>query len=248
MRQFPRGKLICTRNGVYTKWYHRYKSKLSYIPKKKKQLAEQLAVKKYLTLRLEEVQKEKRLLQSYLKQHTFEADRKDYKLLMDPKYQELLKSYYQNETACSWQNESYCSNPNYLEQLNIKAYSGIYVRSKSEALIDMLLCVHRIPHRYECELKLKGIYFYPDFTLLHPQTGEIYYWEHFGLMDDPLYCKRMANKLEKYAVNGIIPTINLITTYETAECPLSPEKVEEVIENYFGYIKRDRVGFVQNHG
>ena len=59
------------------------------------------------------------------------------------------------------------------------------MRSKSEAMIAMSLYVQKIPYRYECELKLGSITLFPDFTIRHPETGEIFYWEHFGMMDKP---------------------------------------------------------------
>lgn len=131
------------------------------------------------------------------------------------------------------QNAPYDSNPKYPEQLTLKTSSGHFVRSKSEALIDMALFTHRIPFRYECALILGNDTFYPDFTIRHPKTGKTYYWEHFGLMDVPAYCKNVSSKLQHYSLNGIIPSIHLITTYETKENPLSPEVIEKIIEHYF---------------
>ena len=75
--------------------------------------------------------------------------------------------------------------------------------------------------------------FYPDFTIRHPKTGEIIYWEHFGLMDDPSYYQKTFSKLQLYASYGIIPSINLITTYETQEHPLSADIVEKIVKHYF---------------
>ena len=235
MQQYPEGRLISTQNGAYTKWYHQLEGTLCYIPKKKKELAEQLAVKKYYTLRMESLKKEKYLLDSYLKYHIPEFERKDYKFLCDSKYHELLIPYFtsDNPNLDAWQRAPFQSNPKHPEQLLIKTCSGYCVRSKSEALIEMALCIHQIPHRYECALELDGITVYPDFTLRHPRTGKIYYWEHFGLMDDSVYCHKMVSKLEQYALNGIIPSINLITTYETSEYPLSPELIEQTIKIYF---------------
>jgi len=98
----------------------------------------------------------------------------------------------------------------------------------------MALYVHKIPFRYECALNLGGITLYPDFTLRHPQTGEFYYWEHFGLMDDEVYSANTSSKLQLYTSCGIIPGIQLITTYETKEYPLSTETIEKTIDYYFG--------------
>ena len=81
--------------------------------------------------------------------------------------------------------------------------------------------------------QLDGIMIYPDFTIRHPKTGETFYWEHFSLMDNPTYSKNACSKLQHYISSGIIPSIQLITTYETKDNPLSAEKVEKIVEEYF---------------
>ena len=125
---------------------------------------------------------EKRLLDSYLKHHIPESECKDNKFLFDSKYHELLIPHFTpaDSKLDAWQKASFQSNPNYPEQLLIKTCSGYYVRSKSEALIEMALCMHQIPHRYECALELGGMTIYPDFTLHHPSARKMYYWEHFS--------------------------------------------------------------------
>ena len=87
--------------------------------------------------------------------------------------------------------------------------------------------------RYECALQLDQIIIYPDFTIKHPRTSELFYWEHFGLMDNPSYAQNVPNKLRTYISNGIIPGINLITTYETQANPLSVEAIQKLVEYYF---------------
>ena len=67
---YPSGKLICTQNGNYIKWYHSDGHIQTYIPKKKREYAEQLAAKKYWTLRLEELIREQRAVESYLKYYS----------------------------------------------------------------------------------------------------------------------------------------------------------------------------------
>ena len=107
------------------------------------------------------------------------------------------------------------------------------VRSKSEALIDTVLYINKIPFRYECALKLDETTIYPDFTIRHPRTGKLYYWEHFGRMDDPNYRRKVFAKQQLYADHNIIPSIQLISTYETREQPLNMEFVENLIHYYF---------------
>lgn len=55
----PQGQLICTHSGKYTKWYQSCPRSMKYIPKKNRVLAEQLALKKYLLLKLDELNTEK---------------------------------------------------------------------------------------------------------------------------------------------------------------------------------------------
>ena len=71
-------------------------------------------------------------------------------------------------------------------------------------MIDMVLYKNKIPFRYECALRFGETVFYPDFTIR-----------------------------QTYTSHGIIPTIQLITTYETKDYPLSIETVEEIVKHYF---------------
>ena len=49
LNQLPNGDLHCTRNGPYIKWFNHHKGNIIYIPKKGQWLAEQLAIRKYLS-------------------------------------------------------------------------------------------------------------------------------------------------------------------------------------------------------
>ena len=97
----------------------------------------------------------------------------------------------------------------------------------------MHLYTRKIPYRYECILHLGDSILYPDFTIMHPRTYKLYYWEHFGLMDNADYMQTAFSKLQLYGSHGIIPSIQLITTYETKDHPLSSEDIEKIIEYYF---------------
>ena len=132
-----------------------------------------------------------------------------------------------------WLNSPYKKNTKHPENLIHKTASGHFVRSKSEALIDLALYTNKIPFRYECALELENIILYPDFTIMHPISMEIYYWEHFGKMDDFLYRQNTGSKLQTYCVNKILPNVNLIVTFETQDSPLSSQEVQEIIEHYF---------------
>ena len=220
-------------DGKYQKWYHCNDHSRTYLSKENISLAKQLAAKKYLQALLKDLSCEKKALDAYLKHHSSKDNAGQ--LLCSPAYHDLLASNFSplSEELFAWQNAAYESNPFYPGNLCIKASSGKMVRSKSEAMIDLALYQNKIPFRYECPLCLEGITLYPDFTIRHPKTGNYYYWEHLGLMEDPSYCKHATSKIELYSRNGIIPTIQLITTFETKEHPLSPETITNTIVTYF---------------
>lgn len=230
----PPGKLIVTKNQTRLKWYVSENQHLTYIPKSQRPYAEALAKRKYLSLKLQDLIHEKNAIQYYLHPKHGTATSAN-QLLSDPHYQDLLSSCFQlgDQAFTDWTTFPYERNTNYPEQLIHNSVSGNVVRSKSEALIDMALYVKQIPFRYESLLTLNGIPIYPDFTILHPRTRQIYYWEHFGMMDNDKYAQNTCSKLAIYASNNIIPSIQLITTFETKEHPLSSELVDELIQHYF---------------
>lgn len=233
LKALPKGKLIFSRTGKYTKWYQSDGKTKIYIPKKRLHLAEQLAIKKYLQLQLEEVLRDKRLIDQYLHIHDSEHTTAEQFITEDSEYHKLLSHYFQTEFQSEWMNASYEKCTKNPEHLIHKSISGNVVRSKSEVLIDMMLFTNRIPFHYEETLQLGNIILHPDFTIQHPRTGEILYWEHFGKMDDTAYAKNAADKIALYIRHGIIPSIHLITTFETQDEPLTSEKVRQVIEEYF---------------
>ena len=143
LKEFPAGKIFCTKNRQYYKWYTTDGKTQTYLPKSERQLAEKLTAKKYLSLLLEDLLHEKRAIGFYLRHHNSNGSQAEQMLLNCPEYKEL------------------------------------------------------------------------------------------GLADDPDYCKNITSKLNLYTSHGIIPTIQLITTYETKDTPLSVELVEKIINYYF---------------
>ena len=53
------------------------------------------------------------------------------------------------------------------------------------------------------------------------------------MMDNAPYCDTACNKLKNYCYNGIFPSMQLITTYETSKCPISTDQVQQIITQYF---------------
>ena len=229
---YPEGELFCNRDRSYVKWEIKHNHERKRLSKSKRAFAEQMAVKKYLVTKCTDLLQEKDAIQAYLKAHQSE---KSPKLLMENScYRELLQPHFQSvsDQVKQWVKEPYRSNPKYPEQLVYENMNGHKLRSKSELFIDTVLYLHHIPYRYECELELGLATFYPDFTICHPQSGKIYYYEHFGMMDNPQYAQKAYSKLSIYAEHGIVPTINLITTFETRQHPLTPDAIRKVLKDY----------------
>ena len=233
LKQLPKGKLICKRDDKRYKWYYNKDGKQIYIPKKERQFAEKLAARKYLEHLHEDLVHEKMAIEFYIRHH--KEGTADKMLTQMPEYQELLKPHFKvlSEELYVWKKSPSNYSKKYPEQLKHKTASGNIVRSKSEVLIDMQLYKHKIPFQYEAPLHLGDEIFYPDFTIRHPQTGESFYWEHFGKMDDLKYANNVISKLRFYINHGIIPGVNLIITYETLVKPLNLETVDNLIKEYF---------------
>jgi ATP-dependent exoDNAse (exonuclease V) alpha subunit len=94
----------------------------------------------------------------------------------------------------------------YLEKNLIhQASDGKMLRSKSELLIYQRLIDKKIPVLYEKPLTIKEFEKLPDFTIENEETGNIYYWEHCGMLHDAEYKRRWEEKYNWYRENKILP-------------------------------------------
>lgn len=233
-RQYPKGELFVYKNGEGYKFRVRTETKMIYLPKEQKAKACTYAHKKYDQARLQDMKYDLREINQYLKVHK-ENPNIAAKLLNDPRYQPLLTGSVRQD----WAAEPYEQCPNYPENKIHATPTGIYVRSKSESMIATLLCLNNIPFRYEQALHLGKHTYYPDFTIRHPVTGEIYYWEHLGRMDDPAYLDNAHKKLYVYSQYQILLSSQLIVTTESKCIPLTTQKIQSTITAYFNTTGRD---------
>ena len=85
----------------------------------------------------------------------------------------------------------------YLEKNLIhQATDGKMLRSKSELLIYQRLIDKNLNPIYEKKLQIKEVEKLPDFTIENEELGEVYYWEHCGMLFDEEYKRRWEEKLQ----------------------------------------------------
>lgn len=115
-----------------------------------------------------------------------------------------------------------------------KTLKGELVRSKSEVIIANMLFEAGIEYEYEKELPLgeDGVRI-PDFTIDDAESGILIYWEHCGMMSDPLYRKRWEEKKLIYARHDIIEGENLIVSYDNMDGSIDSVAIKAIIEKYF---------------
>lgn len=234
LKKLPEGTLYSSRDGKKFKWYQHTETADIHLGKKRRRLAELMAKKKYLSLLKEDLEHERRAINFYIRHHKPRPWKAERLTTEKPQFQELLNPIFRikSQEFQEWENAVYDTNPHNRAQLIHDTPTHIKVRSKSEALIAMVLYNQKIPWRYECALPLGAITYFPDFTILHPKTGDIFYWEHWGMLDNASYSQHAFQKMQVYANHGIYPTINLISTYETKDHPLTLDTIEKVVKEY----------------
>lgn len=117
---------------------------------------------------------------------------------------------------------------------------GEAVRSKSEVIIANELHNRKLDYHYEQPLEFDGVVKYPDFTIEDDNTGKTYYWEHCGLLHDPAYAARWADKKNWYARHNILlqkegggPNGTLIETRDQPDGGIDSQTIALLIETIF---------------
>ena len=113
------------------------------------------------------------------------------------------------------------------------AKNGLRVRSKSERDTVNELLDADLLFKYECPLQLRGLgLIHPDFMVMNRRTGQVFVWEHFGMVDERSYAQDMVKRIEAYHFNGYYEGKNFIYTMETQRTPFGPKDARRIIEQY----------------
>lgn len=232
------GRLRIQRKGNSVQYYHdqvfNKQKQETYIAKKNIELAHKLAQRDYDNKVLGELIKKQKLLEKFAEEYS-EGKLKDvYENLNDYRKALVIPIVMSNEQyAKEWEHFQY-------EQKNIESdlpeiytEKGERVRSKSEKMIADKLSKYGIPYRYEAALRIgRSTIIHPDFTILNVRTRKEYYYEHFGMMDNPDYAEAAMKRIHLYESNGIFPGSQLLCSWETKISPINMKIIENMIKEF----------------
>jgi hypothetical protein len=103
--------------------------------------------------------------------------------------------------------------------------TGVLVRSKSEVIVADTLTRLGISYDYERRLDAKGNpsdFRFPDFTVSF--EGDVFYWEHLGMLSVPSYRESWERKEAWYEANGF--TAQLVTSEDGADGSIDASEIE----------------------
>ena len=199
-----------------------------YFRKDETDLAKALVYRKYLLIKKEELLHRKDLLSAKSEfEHRWLGLSEKY-LTENPERTSLLSGYLTGgeQSLTQWMKAPASDTAPCQEGRTEDSAAGYKVRSKSEVMIVSVLLEQGLFFRYEDPLSINGTTYYPDFTIRNPKDGRIYWYEHFGRMDDPGYVRKAYSKLTDYAACGLVPHINLIVTFETGHNKLNLSQIK----------------------
>ena len=106
------------------------------------------------------------------------------------------------------------------KQKLIRTENNDLVRSKLECIVANALLHLNIPYRYEARLVLiNGRAIFPDFTILSPVNGKIYYLEVCGMMEKESYIDDLLARIREMNESGIVLGDNLLLCFEAEYVP-----------------------------
>lgn len=191
---------------------------------------------RFLNERLKVLQKDKRLLISFLNKYcdfTPEAIQRR----LPASYRDLPEECYNDEIRAqlgAWASEQYERNPFPLPDDPNIARDGTPFRSKGECMWYDDILFEKIPVRIEPVLRLCGKSgqwhsLCPDFQF-RCHDGSYLLVEHFGMWDTEKYAERNKMKIQEYLDCGFVLGDNLIVTSDNADHNTNELMIIEALE------------------
>ena len=254
IRAIEKNRVLTLDGTIYSKKVHgkyRYYVKTSddnsarYLGEHDAKLIRNLCTKTYALKLKKAAQKELNQLEGCIRllESARDSEGKD-RADIDTVYTGLPEGIRQNVSPSMYTDDGYAEkwqSEKYQNRWEGKGYlfetpRGEKVRSKSEWMIACMLAEAGVPYRYEELIGLHeefGVHLYPDFTVLNKRTRKIYYWEHFGKMDDPEYVDNsFLPKINDYYNFEYLPGEKLLMTFESKEHPFDTTQVKRLIETF----------------
>ena len=117
--------------------------------------------------------------------------------------------------------------PQFEKALIHRTRKGVAVRSKSEVVVADILDVLGISYSYEHPLFSRSNqkdFRLPDFTASF--EGDVYYWEHLGMLSVPSYRDAWERKRKWYEANGYVD--RLITSEDGLDGSIDATEIERI--------------------
>lgn len=237
MKQLPEGKVWSELNKKRVPQYYliteatrKQFPRGRFLRKDEINIARDYIQNEYQICFMEKLEEREEVLKAMLKeeyaqfQHVYDSFPKAKRALIEPY---ILSD---EEFIKKWK-ESFKLNENsYPIDTCLHSEAGELVRSKSEKMIADKLYMKNIPYVYEPKIILPNKKTaFPDFAMLNVRTRATFYMEHFGMMDDPEYCKQAIEKITMYEKNGIHIGENLLVIFESQLSTIDMEYVDSII-------------------
>ncbi len=238
LEKAPRGKLLVSSSRGYRTFYHREESgskRTLLLMKENSALIKTLAKKEYYGKLIIGIKRELSLIKKLLElEENQTIQRMDLEInenkrdLISP-LEESLESRlarWENLESPHLEIEGDKNKDNPHVTLN-----GEHVRSAAERTIANALKKANIPYKYEYPFHTADDRtLYPDFTIMNPNTGEVFRWEHLGMMERPKYVRDQLDKLDSYYCSGLFTGNGLILTFGDSYQWIRQEMVDSIIE------------------
>ena len=198
LKKAPEGTVQIRKHYKGYQFYHRRLSSEKngkYIPAANRQKALTLVRKRYLQRIVKSATEQILLIDNFLDGYDPEALDKVYELEGEIRKKLITPVVMSDELFIeNWASVSYQGKAIPEDVPEHYTLKNERVRSKSEVIIADSLAARPVPYKYEKPLILGDFKCLPDFTVLNVRLRRVFYHEHFGMMDDPVYAERAINK------------------------------------------------------
>lgn len=242
LKDVPQGRLrVLKAKGKYCQYYVYSRDaktnelKGEYIRRENIDLAKRLAQRDYYEEVLKEMREKLTVISQVINTYGIEEDKKSVYERLNENRKKLVTpiEISDEDYITKWYKSKQTGGNTYEAMGNKSTERGETVRSKSEKILADKLYHYNVPYVYEPTLLLPdGNIVYPDFVTLNVRLRKEYYWEHFGIMDNPQYAERAIWKIDVYEKNGFWCGKNILYTFETDKRMPDDHNIDEMINLY----------------